>query len=252
MKQVKRENTAPFLLVYGDTNSGKSCSIARSSPQPIHFIDPEGDTWKAVDAIEALGETVDIHVDMPETHEDLMESLLDIESQASQGQYPYKTLVFNSGTFWMNVKLAIRVEDDRNIGRKGLDEGKLSAMSKKDYTEVNTVNSQMARLTDLLKSISHHGVMVIMTAQLQENPKWNRELEAGPCFKYKEYNEALKGFFDYIGFTIPRLDDNGRVVYPPQLSFEDQQGYMAKWRGVQPKKLTTVFDLSKRFAWFCK
>jgi hypothetical protein len=161
-------------------------------------------------------------------------------------------MVFNSGTFWMNVKLGHRVEDDRNEGRKGVDEGKLSAMSASDWTEVNAVNSQMSRLTDLLKTLSQYGVMVIMTAQLQENPKWNRELEAGPCFNYKEFNKALKGYFDFIGFTIPNVDESGNVKYPPLLSFSDQQGYLVKWRGVQPNKLTTIFDLSKRFKWFCK
>ena len=252
MHPIKRENDAPFILIYGDTNSGKTASCIRTSLQPIHCISPEGDTWKAIDAIEALGETVDIHVDMPDSHEDLMDSLNAIIRDAKAGKYKYKTFIFDSGTYWMNIALAIRVEDDRNVGREGDDVGKLSAQTKKDYTEVNTANSQMSRLTNLLKKLSHCGVMVIMTAQLQEDPKWNRELEAAPCFNYKDYNKALKGYFDYIGFVIPSLDKNGFVTYPPKLSFDSQQGYLVKWRGVQPKKLTTIFDLSKRFAWFCK
>lgn len=252
MQKIKREDNAPFVMVYGETNSGKSASTILTAPQPITYISVEGDAWKSVDVADKLGIKIDINVIKPESHEDLMESLLVMIEEAQQGKFASRTVVFDSGTFWMNVKLAIRVEDDRNVGRTGDDVGKLSAQSKTDWTEVNTANSQMSRLTDLLKTLSGFGVMVIMIAQLQENPKWNHELEAGPCFNYKDYNKALKGYFDYIGFTIPNLDDDGNIIYPPNLSFSGEQGYLVKWRGVQPKKLTTKFDLSKRFAWFCK
>lgn len=252
MQKIKREDNAPFVLIYGDTNSGKTTSIILTAPQPITCISVEGDAWKSVDVADKLGKKVDIDILCPDSHEDLMDSLIEMVEEARAGKFLSQTVFLDSGTFWMNVKLAIRVEDDRNVGRTGDDVGKLSAQSKTDWTEVNTANSQMSRLTDLLKTLSGFGVMVIMIAQLQENPKWNHELEAGPCFNYKDYNKALKGYFDYIGFTIPNLDDDGNVVYPPNLSFSGEQGYLVKWRGVQPKKLTTKFDLSKRFAWFCK
>ena len=209
MQKIKRENNAPFILIYGETNSGKSTSIMRTAPGSILYISVEGDAWKSVDVVEAFGEKVEVEICMPDGHEDLMDSLNKMVVQAIAGKFPHDTVVFDSGTFWMNVKLGIRVEDDRNVGRTGVDEGKLSAMSASDWTEVNTVNSQMSRLTDLLKTLSLHGVMVVMTAQLQENPKWNRELEAGPCFNYKEYNKALKGYFDYIGFNFSKSSGSG-------------------------------------------
>jgi len=120
---------------------------------------------------------------MPESHEDVMDTLnrmlLKIRKRRKDGStFKYRTVLFDSGTHWMNCKLAIRVEDDRNEDREGVDKGKLSAMTKTDWTEVNTINSQMARLTDLLKAIANEGVMVIMTAQMQYDPKWNNELEA--------------------------------------------------------------------------
>lgn len=252
MQEIKREDNAPFLMIYGDTNSGKTTSTILTAPQPITYISVDGDAWKSVDVADKLGKKIDIHIIKPDNHEDLMASLLVMIQEAKESKFLSETLVFDSGTHWMNVKLAIRVEDDRNVGRTGEDEGKLSAQTKSDWTEVNAANSQMSRLTDLLKTLSGFGVMVIMIAQLQENPKWNHELEAGPCFNYKDYNKALKGYFDYIGFTIPNLNDEGDVIYPPNLSFSGEQGYLVKWRGVQPKNLTTKFDLSKRFAWFCK
>jgi hypothetical protein len=261
MKELTEDHNAPFVLIYGDTNSGKTTSIVRTAPGPILFISAEKDALKSIAVCEAHGEKIDIKVVYPESHEDLMDYLnkIALSLQKGDSKFKYNTLVFDSGTFWMNVKLAIRVEDDRNFGRKDKDKGKLSAMTKTDWTEVNTVNSQMARLTDLLKDIAGLGVFTIMTAQLQEDPKWNREYEAAPCFNYKDFNKALKGYFDYIGFTLSRTakvtgdeDSPVEVVYPPLLSFSGQNGYLVKWRGVQPKKLTGVFDLRKIFSWYVK
>jgi hypothetical protein len=262
LRELKEDHNAPFALFYGDTNSGKTTSIIRSAPGPILFISVEQDALKSVAVCKALNEAIDIKVVCPESHEDLMAYLnkIALTLMKEPARFKYNTLVFDSGTFWMNCKLAIRVEDDRNKGRNDKDKGRLSAMTKTDWTEVNTVNSQMARLTDLLKEIAGLGVFTIMTAQMQEDPKWNRDLEAAPCFNYKDFNKALKGYFDYIGFTIPRTkrvdpedeDSEVETVYPPLLSFNGQHGYLVKWRGVQPKKLTGTFDLSKIFSWYVK
>ena len=256
MLTLTEDHNAPFALFYGDTNSGKTTSIIRTAPQPIYCISAEGDALKSVAVCKDKGEEVDITVVMPESHEDLMDTLnrmlLKIRKNRKEGKgIKYRTVLFDSGTYWMNCKLAIRVEDDRNEDRKGADEGKLSAQTKTDWTEVNTVNSQMARLTDLLKAIANDGVMVIMTAQMQYDPKWNNELEAAPCFNYKDYNKALKGYFDYIGYTMPNVDpESGKVKYPPKLSFSGSQGYLVKWRGVQPEYLITNFNLNKIFSWY--
>lgn len=255
MLELTEEHNAPFCLFYGDTNSGKTTSIIRTAPQPIYCISAEGDALKSVAVCKALGLDINITAKMPESHEDVMNTLnrmlLKIRERRAAGlQFKYNTLLFDSLTYWMNCKLAIRVEDDRNEDRKGVDEGKLSAMTKTDWTEVNTINSQMARLTDLMKAIANEGVMVIGTAQMQYDPKWNNELEAAPCFNYKDYNKALKGYFDYIGYVMPNLTEDGKVTYPPNLSFSGSQGYLVKWRGVQPKYLITKFRLDKIFKWY--
>ena len=261
MQLINRKSNATFILIYGDTNSGKTSSIVLTAPEPILYISVEDDVWLAVDVADKQvkdglrDKKVDITPMIPDMHEDLIDFPNQIIEEAKVKKFKFKTVVFDSGTFWMNIKLTIRIEDDRNVGRvkEGHPEfGKLSAQTKKDYTEINTANSQMSRLTNLLKILARHGVMVIMTARQQDNPKWNRELEASPEFNYKEFNKALQGYFDYIGFTIPNLDDDGEVVYPPNLSFSGEHGYLVKWRGVQPKRLITKFDLSRRFAWFCK
>ncbi len=265
MLELTEDHNAPFCLFYGETNKGKTTSIIRTAPQPIYCISVEGDALKSVAVCNDKGEEVNIKVVIPESHEDLMDTLnrmlLKIRKRRAEGkQFKYRTVLFDSGTHWMNCKLAIRVEDDRNVDREGIDAGKLSAMTKTDWTEVNTVNSQMGRLTDLLKTIANEGVMVIMTAQMEFDPRWNNELEAAPCFNFKDYNKALKGYFDYIGYVMTRTkkivnadgkDAGGvKVIYPPYLSFSDSQGYLVKWRGVQPKYLITPFRLDKIFKWF--
>jgi hypothetical protein len=245
-------------MVYGETNSGKTTSIIRTAPNPILYISAEGDAMKGVAVARAYNESVDIDVVEPLSQEDLMKSLGEMADEiiSNRESFKYKTIVFDSGTYWMNCKLSIRVEDDRNKDRKGLDQGKLSAMTRTDWTEVGTVNSMMCRLTNLLKSIAGSGVMVIMTAQVQYDPKWNSELEAAPAFKYKEFNSALKGYFDYIGYTITKTEvvdvekNQIKVIYPPLLSFSAKQGYLVKWRGVQPKSLIGSFNLRKIFKWY--
>ncbi len=62
MKTLTEEHNAPFLMVYGETNSGKTTSIVRTAPEPILFITSEGDTLKSVAVCDALEEKVDIKV----------------------------------------------------------------------------------------------------------------------------------------------------------------------------------------------
>ncbi len=257
MKELTRKENAPFALIYSECGVGKTTSIIRTAPQPTYYISCEADAYKSIDVCEAEGEKIDIKVVMPESQEDLMDGLNKILSslRSNNNKFKYKTLVFDSLTYWMCAKLIVRVEDDRNKDRKGADFGKLSAMSKSDWVEIGTVNSQMNRLTDILKSIAAAGVMVVCTAQLQEDPKWNADLEAAPAFKYKDYNKSLKGYFDYIGYCFSSVKPSAegepnKVVYPPMLSFSGSQGYLVKWRGVQPKYLITKFNLRKIFSWF--
>ena len=257
MRELTEDHNAPFALFYGETNSGKTTSIIGTAPQPIYCISVEGDALKSVAVWKAKGKDIDIKVVMPDDQEDLMSTLNKIlltvrKNRAENKPQKCRTILFDSGTHWMNQKLAIRVEDDRNEDRDGVDKGKLSAMTKTDWTEVNTINSQMSRLTDLLKAIADEGIMVIMTAQMQYDPKWNNELEAAPAFSYKEYNKALKGYFDYIGYTMPNIDpETKKVKYPPKLSFSGSQGYLVKWRGVQPDFLINNFNINKIFSWYC-
>jgi hypothetical protein len=204
----------------------------------------EGDAWKSIEVIQDLGEPTDIKIVAPDSHEELMEDLNEMIVQIKAGKFMYESILFDSGSYWMNCKLAVRLEDDRNEGR---DTGKLKDQTVTTWDEVGAANSQMSRLTDRLKTISKLGVFTVMTAQMMENPKWNRDLEAAPCFLYKDFNKILKGYFDYIGFLQTNLDDDNNPIFPPDISFSSELGYMVKWRGIQPRVLKGPCDFSKIF-----
>lgn len=71
----------------------------------------------------------------------------------------------------------------------------------------------MFRLTAALGRLSQQGKVVIVTALLQEAPKWNRELAAASALKGREFPVNMSGFFDLIGLVEPRVDDDGNVIY---------------------------------------
>jgi hypothetical protein len=98
------------------------------------------------------------------------------------------------------------------------------------------LSSHMFRLTAALGRLSQAGKIVIVTALLTENPKWNRELAAAPALKGKEFPANMPGFFDLIGLVEHRKDDNGKLVYPPRVRFQSpDDSFVAKFTGVGNK-----------------
>ncbi len=218
--------------------------MLRTMPQPIYCISTEEDPWKSIEQIESLGEAVDFKPVTPTTAEDLVDTLNKIIVDAHNGDFPFKSILFDSATYFMNVTLTERVEDDRNENKNT---GKLKDVTEKGWGEIGTINDQMRRITGLFKKISKLGVFVGWTAQMESDPKWNRELAAAPAFSYKEYNKVYKGFFDYIGFLIPCVTD-GKVVFPPYISFSSpDDSYVVKWRGKQLETPTGPCDFRKIF-----
>jgi hypothetical protein len=70
-----------------------------------------------------------------------------------------------------------------------------------------------------------------MLALLEENPKFDRSLAAGPALGGKQFPKVLPGFCDFIGMIQDRIDVNGRNVYPPMAIFESDGSFMSKWTG---------------------
>jgi hypothetical protein len=96
--------------------------------------------------------------------------------------------------------------------------------------------SHMFRLTAALGRLSQAGKVVIVTALLAENPKWNRELAAAPALKGREFPVNMPGFFDLIGLVEPRTDSEGKIVYPPRVRFQSpDDSFTAKFTGAGTK-----------------
>ena len=93
------------------------------------------------------------------------------------------------------------------------------------------------------------GKVVIVTALLQENPKWNRELAAAPALKGREFPVNMPGFFDLIGLVESRTDGDGKLIYPPRVRFQSpDDSFVAKFTGAGnktqgPLDITKILNL---------
>ena len=80
------------------------------------------------------------------------------------------------------------------------------------------------------EEITYITALVIVTALLAENPKWNRELAAAPALKGKEFPTNFPGFFDLIGLVQTRVNGEGDIVYPPAVHFKSEDdSFLAKF-----------------------
>ena len=110
------------------------------------------------------------------------------------------------------------------------------------------LSSQMSRMFNLLGKLSMEGKVVIVSALLAENPKWDRELSAAPAFKGREFPTNMPAFVDMIGLVQKRFDEHGNIVYPPFVSFEGDGSFICKFTGVKNdpnKKAVGPLDFSR-------
>jgi hypothetical protein len=148
----------------------------------------------------------------------------------------YQSIIIDSISHLIAINLAIEIKDE---GYAAMDDKKkaeksLTFQAKMSQEGYGTLADQMLRFTNTIALLAQHGKTVICLARLEQNPKFNRSLSAGPTLKGLEYAKHMPGFFDFIGYCESRLDENGNVVYPPLVSFEPNGSYMAKWNGVMP------------------
>lgn len=252
MRELKRENSAPFVLIYSEPGVGKTVTLLRTVPGPIYFISTESGIWESIDVLENEGEKFEGKIVTPDSQEQIYELLSSITNSLLSGKKPlFKAIIFDSASTWMNCDLQTRLENDRfelkygNIKKENV---RLVQRTHTTFDEVGSTNSEMRRLTKMFEKITDLGVAVYFTAHLQENPKFNSALAAAPAFIFKDYNLILRGCFSYIGLLTTRFDQSGERVFPPTISFEsnDDARYMAKWRGIR-KNPTGPCNFSKIF-----
>jgi hypothetical protein len=135
----------------------------------------------------------------------------------------------------MSICLSDEILDESYASMKDKDkiEKDLTMRVKMSQEGYGTLGGQMLRLTAALTHLSQLGHVVICLARVEQNPKFDRSLSAAPALKGKEYSKWFAGFFDFIGLMAPRVD-NGIILYPPNVSFQNDGSFMSKWTGLTP------------------
>jgi hypothetical protein len=154
----------------------------------------------------------------------------------------HKTIVVDSATHLMNIQLSGELEDEAFKARNEEEQlvKPLISSVKLSMEGYGAISTQMIRLMKKLSILRKAGKTVIVTALLDQNPRWDRDLSAGPALKGKEFPSALPGFFDLIGMVKHHVVDK-KIVYPPLVFFESpDQSFLAKFTGTKPAGVDTM------------
>ena len=235
MKVLKKKDISDggrLMQLYGPTGVGKTTSILQTSDDPVMYIQTEPRSLKpSLDA--ANRPDLKINVAVYESWTGLMEF---VSNPANFEKY--KTVVVDSYSHLMSIGLSSEIEDQAYEARslKERENKPLVSRVKMSLEGYGGLSSNMFRLTAALGRLSQAGKIVIVTALLAENPKWNRELSAAPALKGREFPVNLPGFFDLIGLVEPRVDDEGNLVFPPRVRFQSpDDSFVAKFTGTGTK-----------------
>jgi hypothetical protein len=156
-------------------------------------------------------------------------------------------VVVDSFSHLMSIGLSSEIEDQAFEARseKERQMKSLTSRTKLSQEGFGTLSSWMLRLTAALGRLSQGGKVVVVTALLDERPKWDRDMSCAPAFKGREYPTHCVGFFDLVGLVQQRTDDEGSVIFPPRVRFQSpDDSFVAKWTGVGSRTQGPL-DISK-------
>jgi AAA domain len=237
-----------FMMVYGPTGVGKTTSLLQTVLDPIMYIQTEPRSLKP--SLDAAGRP-DLDIDVA-VYEDWV-GLIEFVAQPDNFKR-HRSIVVDSYSHLMSVGLSSEIEDQAFEARDQKEKAvkPLASQTKLSQEGYGALSSLMFRLTAALGKLSQMGKIVIVTALLQESPKWNRELAAAPALKGREFPVNMPGFFDLIGLVEPRTDIEGKIVYPPRVRFQSvDDSFVAKFTGAGtrtqgPLDITKILNLSER------
>jgi hypothetical protein len=242
--QLESDSAGRMIMLYSETGCGKTTSILQSAPDPIAYIQTEPRALKpSLDA--ANRPKLKLEAFLYENAEDLIMSLATPDLFKK-----HTTIVIDSFSHLMNIGLAHEITDEAYDARSDADKKKKALASRTKMTvEGQGVRNQlMFRITNLLMKFAQAGKIVIVTALLSENPKWNRGLSAAPALAGKEYPTNAPGFFDLIGKLEDRYDSDSVKTFPPIVRFErpagDEDAFVCKYTGVGEKRAGPL-DITK-------
>lgn len=222
------EVTGDLMMIYGDSGVGKSVTCIQTCPDPILYIMAEGrDVTKMLKA--AQRPDVKIRFGFYTTWDDMMETVTNVDFFK-----PFKTIVIDSLSHLMSIGLSDEIlEENYNaLDKKKMDK-EMTMRVKMSVEGYGTLAGQMLRFTNAIAKLSQMGHLVVCIARTEQSPKFNRALQGAPALKGQEYSKHMQGFFDFIGMVEQRVVD-GVIHYPPQISFESDGSFMAKWTGLMP------------------
>lgn len=218
-----------FCGWYGKSGVGKSATILQTAPDPILWIIAErGQVDLTIKAINRPN--IKLKVAYYEGWDDLLEFVYNKANFAK-----IKSVLFDSGTHVMCIKLSDEIlGENYDAMDKSKVEKELTMRVKMSQEGYGTLSKQMTRLMIGFEELTKIGIDVHITFRDQENPKWNRELACAPALSGKEFGKDMKGFFDFLGMLESNIDDNGRIIYPPLVSCDDDGSFLSKWTGIKP------------------
>lgn len=254
-KPYSPDKTGRFMMIYGDTKVGKTVNTLKTAPLPIDYIRVEKRSLTpSVEAAERpeLLEPGNLNIWDYEN----FESLIELVSQDDPFS-PGSTIITDSASALMGVDLLLelaneafekRKEDDVKSRKKT--HKQLVNKTKMSEEAYGALGANMIRYSRQLQRLSTLDHLVIMTAQIDERPKWNRALSVGPLLAGKMFGDNSKGFFDYIGFVQHNTITKGgkkQIVYPPRISFESpDESFLCAWTGKKDKPMVDLpFDLGQ-------
>ncbi|MBW2637223.1 MAG: hypothetical protein JRC86_06840 [Deltaproteobacteria bacterium] len=254
LKPNEFKSSGRMILLYSATGVGKTCSILRSAPQPIAYIQTEPRSIQpSIDAVLEAAEEAEkpiklrigkeLDVFQYEGIEDLIETLAKNEPFKR-----YVSIAVDGLSHLMNVVLAQEITTEAFDARPEADKKtkRLAGLTKMTVEGQGVRNQLMFRLSNLLMQHSQDGKIVICTALEASAPKWDRALSAAPALSAKEFPVNMPGFFDLIGILESRYDEEGKKIYPPRVRFEpdaDDDGYfICKYTGIG-KRRAGVLDI---------
>lgn len=191
-----------------------------------------------------LDSKIDVTFISPESQAELMESLDKIQQEIKDGTFKYKSIMFDSFTFWGNLLLSKCVEETKDAGTFTI-KRELIDSKRSDQAAYGAIGQYASDICKAFGRISQMGIIVVCIFQGEEDPKWNRDLALSPSFPGKQFLINAKSYFDLIGLLVTRLDEDGMSIYPPLVKFGPTgQGFMCGYTGKHRDSLEGPCDFS--------
>ena len=235
---MSRDDTGDVLLLFSETGEGKTVTSLKTCRLPVEIIYTEPrDIKKSL-----------IAAKRPELYEPGMCNVVYYDTFTPAMEYVathdfkgINTVILDSITQTM-ILLLQEITSDAYQERVNDPKKRADAIAKALTNEVKSsvedygaLSGQMKRLTGAIAKLSQNGRTVILLARLQENPRYDRSVMAGPALTGKDFSKDFAGWCDFIGILTTNKDKDGKTVYPPLVSFDKGSSYLAKWTGIMPE-----------------